>query len=69
MKFEITDQAFYRTVIFTVEDENKKEYTIRLAEHDWFDTWEVEDSEGNILSEGTQLYNELVTMCEEELAK
>lgn len=69
MKFEITDQVTYRTVHFTLEDESNNEYIVRITEHDFDDTWEVEDSEGNIVDEDDEIYDELVTICTEQLSK
>ena len=69
MKFEITDKATYRTVHFTVQDENKNEYIVSLAEHDWHDNWEVKDSKGNVIDPKNEVYDEVVGLCEGELSK
>jgi hypothetical protein len=66
-KYEVIDQVIYRTVYFTVEADNGKVYNVSLAEDDWHDDWKVMDEDSNELNDDTDLFDELVTLCEEKL--
>jgi len=70
MKYEITDKASYTTVHFTIESEDgSREYRVSMAEDDFYDDWRVMDEGGNEIEPETELYKELVTLCETELNK
>jgi hypothetical protein len=69
MKYEITDKAAYTTVYFTVECEDGREYRVSIVEDDWHDNYQVMDENGNEIEPETELYKELVTLCEIELNK
>ena len=69
MKYEITDKASYTTVHFTIEREDGREYRVSLAENDWHDDYQVMDENGNEIEPETELYKELVILCETELKK
>ena len=70
MKYEITDKASYTTVHFTIESEDgSREYRVSLAENDFYDDWRIMDEGGNEIEPETELYKELVTLCETELNK
>jgi len=70
MKYEITDKASYTTVHFTVESEDgSREYRVSMAENDFYDDYRVMDEQGNEIEPGTDLYEELVTLCDAELKK
>ena len=65
-KFEVTDQATYRTVTFTVEGEDQI-YYVKLTEGLGSDEWQITDVEYNEIDEDSDLWNELVELCENEL--
>jgi hypothetical protein len=67
-KYEITDKVSYMTVHFTVESEDGKEYRVSMAENDFYDDYRVMDEDGNEIS-GTELFEELVMLCNKELKK
>jgi hypothetical protein len=69
MKYEITDKASYTTVHFTIESEDGSEYRVSLAENDWHDDYQVMDENGNEIEPETELYKELVILCEIELKR
>ena len=70
MKYEITDKASYTTVHFTIESEDgSREYRVSMAEDDFYDDWRVMDEGGNEIEPETELYKELVTLCETELKR
>lgn len=67
MAFEITDTVIYKTTQFTIEDENGKMYYVSLAEHDWYDDWEVRNESGDLIQNSDELIEELVSICEKRL--
>jgi hypothetical protein len=69
MKYEITDKVSYTTVHFTVESEDGKEYNVSMAENDFYDDYKIMDENGNDIEPGTDLYEELVMLCDAELEK
>lgn len=69
MKYEVTDQVTYRTVHFTIEADNGEVYNVSLTENDWHDEWIIMDEDGNNIDDDSELYDELVTLCEDELRK
>jgi hypothetical protein len=69
MKLEITHLQVSRTAHFTIEDEDGKEYIVNFAENDVFDEWRVMDEDGNDIDHDVDLYDTLITMCNEELNK
>ena len=69
MKLEITHSQVSRTAHFTIEDEDGKEYIVNFAENDVFDEWRVMDEDGNDIDHDVDLYDTLITMCNEELNK
>jgi hypothetical protein len=70
MKYEITDKASYTTVHFTIESEDgNREYRVSMAEDDFYDDWRVMDEGGNEIEPETELYKELVILCEAELKR
>lgn len=62
---EITTKSVYRTIIWTVEH-NDEEYYVRLVEDDIVDRWFVEGDESDV-KEGSELWNELVEICCDEM--
>jgi hypothetical protein len=69
MKLEITHSQVFRTAYFTIEDEDGKEYIVNFAENDVFDEWRVMDEDGKDIDHDVDLYDTLITMCNEELNK
>jgi hypothetical protein len=70
MKYEITDKASYTTVHFTIESEDgSREYRVSMVENDFYDDYKVMDENGNDIEPGTDLYEELVMLCDAELEK
>jgi len=70
MKYEITDKASYMTVHFTIESEDgSREYRVSMVENDFYDDYKVMDEQGNEIEPGTDLYEELVMLCDAELKK
>ena len=69
MKLEITHSQVSRTAHFTIEDEDGKEYIVNFAENDVFDEWRVMDEDGKDIDHDVDLYDTLITMCNEELNK
>jgi hypothetical protein len=69
MKLEITHLQVSRTAHFTIEDEDGKEYIVNFAENDVFDEWRVMDEDGKDIDHDVDLYDTLITMCNEELNK
>jgi hypothetical protein len=68
-KYEITDKVSYMTVHFTVESEDGKEYRVSMAENDFYDDYKIMDEQDNEIEPGTDLYEELVMLCDVELKK
>jgi hypothetical protein len=69
MNYEVIDQITYRTVYFTVEADDGEVYNVSLAENDVFDEWRVMDSNSNEIDYDNDLYDKLITLCEENLNK
>jgi hypothetical protein len=68
MKFETTDQYTYRTVYFTVEDDNGMVYLISMIENEDCDDWNITDENHNYI-EDENICSELINICEVELNK
>ena len=67
-KFEVTDKTIYRNAYFTIEDDNGKVYSANLVEWELYDTWHIFDEDNNDIEEDDpELYDELITICEESL--
>jgi hypothetical protein len=52
-----------------IESEDGSEYRVSLAENDWHDDYQVMDENGNEIEPETELYKELVILCDNELKK
>jgi hypothetical protein len=68
MKYEITETTIYRNIQFIIEGEDQF-YNVTLVENDIYDDWKIFDEEGNEIEEGSELYDELIALCEESLNK
>ena len=66
-QFEITNIMVYKTVQFTVKDKNGKTYYVSLAEHDWYDDWEIKNESGELVKDNDELLEELVFICQKQL--
>jgi hypothetical protein len=70
MKYEIVDKIDYTTVQFLIESEDgSREYRVSMAENDFYDDWRIMDEDGNEIESETELYKELVMLCEAELKR
>jgi hypothetical protein len=67
MKYEIVDKVDYTTVQFLIEREDGRECRVRMTEHDWHDSWEVIDENGDVIDNDDPLAEMLIEMCEAEI--
>ena len=67
MAFTITDSSSYVTAQFTVEDESGRECFVSLAEHDWYDDWQIRDEDGELITDNPELIDELIFICQKRL--
>ena len=67
MKYEIVDKVNYNTVQFLIEREDGRECRVRMTEHDWYDSWEVIDENGDVIDNDDPLAEMLIEMCDAEL--
>ena len=68
-RYKITDKAIYRTVHFTIEREDGREYRVSLAENDFHDEYQVTDENGDVLDNDDPLAELLIELCDKELSK
>jgi hypothetical protein len=68
MKYEVTDQITYKTVYFTVENDNGMVYLISMIENEDGDDWNITDENHNNI-EDENICSELINICEAELNK
>jgi len=68
MKYEVTDQITYKTVYFTVENDNGMVYLISMIENEDGDDWNITDENHNNI-EDEDMCSRLINICEAELNK
>jgi hypothetical protein len=68
MKYEVTDQITYKTVYFTVENDNGMVYLISMIENEDGDDWNITDENHNDI-EDEDMCSRLINICEAELNK